>query len=192
MTNMIHSTMGKALALTAALAVAAPNMAHAIPAAGSSGLARSVETSGYVAKAAWRHHGYYRGYRRHRYGHGGYYDAGGLAFAGAAMGILGLAIANSYAYPDYGGGCYGDCGYGYGYPVGYGYYGGYGGYGYGGYGGGWRGHHGGFGGYGGGWRGHHGGFGGGRIGGFGGHGGFGRFGGGGFARAGGGGARFHH
>lgn len=88
--------------------------------------------------------GYYGGYRR---GYGGGYgyrrNAAGAAFAGAALGLIGGAIAASaaprYGYYDdgyYGAGYRGYPAYGYG--GGYGYrpvYGGYGaGYGYPGYG----------------------------------------------------------
>ncbi|CAO4152395.1 hypothetical protein [Methylorubrum aminovorans] len=81
----------------------------------------------------WRR-GYYGGYYGPRYGYGYGYrrrNVGGALFAGAALGLIGGAIAASaapryYGYPAYGG--Y----YGYGRPVGY--YGGYG-YGYPAYGG---------------------------------------------------------
>lgn len=82
-----------------------------------------------IDTVGWRH-----GYYGHRYGYGYGYrrrNAAGALFAGAALGLIGTAIAASaapryYDYPAYGG--Y----YGYGRPVGY--YGGYG-YGYPAYGG---------------------------------------------------------
>lgn len=70
-----------------------------------------------VDQVGWR-----RGYYGPRYGYGyGRRNVGGALAAGAALGIIGGALAASAA-PRYG--YYG----GYGYPA-YGYYGGYGGYG---------------------------------------------------------------
>ncbi|MBB5763626.1 hypothetical protein ABEV34_03545 [Methylorubrum rhodesianum] len=78
-----------------------------------------------VDTVGWRR-GYYGGYYGPRYGYGYGYrrNVGGALAAGAALGLIGGAIAASaapryYDYPAYGG--Y----YGYGRPVGY-----YGGYGY--------------------------------------------------------------
>ena len=77
-----------------------------------------------VDTVGWRR-GYYGGYYGPRYGYGYGYrrNVGGALAAGAALGLIGGAIAASaapryYDYPAYGG--Y----YGYGRPVGY--YGGYG------------------------------------------------------------------
>ncbi|MDV2985851.1 UNVERIFIED_CONTAM: hypothetical protein Q9R58_16185 [Methylobacteriaceae bacterium AG10] len=83
-----------------------------------------------VDTVGWRR-GYYGGYYGPRYGYG--YrrrNVGGALFAGAALGLIGGAIAASAAPRYYGG--YGYYDYGYARPVGY--YGGYG-YGYPAYGG---------------------------------------------------------
>lgn len=93
-----------------------------------------------VDTVGWRR-GYYGGYYGPRYGYG--YrrrNAAGALFAGAALGLIGGAIAASAAPRYYGG--YGYYDYGYARPVGYygyGYpaYGGYGGYGGGYYPYGW-------------------------------------------------------
>ena len=85
-----------------------------------------------VDTVGWRR-GYYGGYYGPRYGYGYGYrrrNIGGALFAGAALGLIGGAIAAS-ADPRYYGG-YGYYDYGYARPVGY--YGGYG-YGYPAYGG---------------------------------------------------------
>ena len=99
---------GFASALAAAPASAAPPVT-----AGPLAVAAAQKLSPAVETAAWR------GYRHHRH-----WGGSGAWVAGAALGIIGLALANrSYggSYYDYGD----DSGYGYG---GYGY-GGYGGYG---------------------------------------------------------------
>ncbi|BAU89531.1 hypothetical protein MPPM_0926 [Methylorubrum populi] len=85
-----------------------------------------------VDTVGWRR-GYYGGYYGPRYGYGYGYrrrNIGGALFAGAALGLIGGAIAASAAPRYYGG--YGYYDYGYARPVGY--YGGYG-YGYPAYGG---------------------------------------------------------
>ncbi|MFD6320539.1 hypothetical protein [Methylorubrum thiocyanatum] len=118
----------------ASLTVTAVPTAQAAPlpamsAAQVGGTTTTVDTVG------WRR-GYYGGHYGPRYGYGyGYrrHNIGGALAAGAALGLIGGAIAAStapryygygYGYPAYGG--Y----YGYGRPVGY-----YGGYGYPAYGG---------------------------------------------------------
>ena len=132
---------GAALALTAGTvgAQAAP-----LPAMTSAAVGGTTAT---VDQVRWRGGGYYGGYRggyRGGYARGYGYrrgiGAGGALAAGAALGIIGGAIAaNSapaygygYGYPAYGYGGYGGYapvsgyGYGYGYPAygqSYGYYG---------------------------------------------------------------------
>ncbi len=107
-----------------------PAQAAPLPAAGK-GLVGGV--NGTVDQVHWRR-GYYGGYGYRRG------NVGGALFAGAALGLIGGALAASaarrdyyyggYGYPAYGYGYYGrPVGYGYyGRPVGYGYYGGYPGY----------------------------------------------------------------
>ncbi len=123
MTNGVLRPSMQALALAASLALVMPSAASAFPASSPMTVAATAGGSHLVAPAAWR--GRYWGHRRYGWGPG-------ALFAGAAIGVLGLAIANSY---DYGYACdpyddYGSCGpyyggpaYVYGYP--------YGGYGYG-------------------------------------------------------------
>ncbi len=133
-------TLALAGLAAASLVVTAVPSAEAapLPALSSAQVAGANAT---VDTVGWRR-GYHGGYygHRHSYGYGYGYrrrNAAGALFAGAALGLIGTAIAASaapryyggygYGYPAYGG--Y----YGYGRPVGY--YGGYGGYGYPAYGG---------------------------------------------------------
>ncbi|GJE73685.1 MULTISPECIES: hypothetical protein [Methylorubrum] len=83
------------------------------------------------------HVGWRRGYYGGGYGYRRRSNVGGALFAGAALGLIGGALAASAAprygyYGGYGYPAYGYGGYGYARPV---YYGGYGGYGYPAYGG---------------------------------------------------------
>ncbi|MGD0185775.1 MAG: hypothetical protein ABSC25_11075 [Roseiarcus sp.] len=129
MTNGVLRPSMRALALAASFALAMPTAASALPASSPMTVAATAGGSHLVTPAAWRHYGGWRG-------RGGYgWGPGGALFAGAALGILGLAVANSYDYGyacdpyDYYGSCgpyYGGPAYAYGYP-----YGGYGYYGYG-------------------------------------------------------------
>jgi hypothetical protein len=66
-----------------------------------------------VDQVGWRHHGYYGGY-----GHYGWRrrSNSGALFAGAALGILGLAAAASIGNSGYYYGGYPSYSYGYGYP----------------------------------------------------------------------------
>lgn len=124
--NFFRSTALVA-SLAASLGAVAPAMAGPIATAGPLGVGASEKTAAPVETVAYRHH--YHHYRHH------YYNPAGAAVAGAALGIIGMAMANSF-YNDYDGCYYGGCGYYYGGPV---YT--YGGPVYGGWGGGWHGYH---------------------------------------------------
>ncbi|WP_407519125.1 hypothetical protein [Methylobacterium oryzisoli] len=127
-----------ALAGTAAAALTAGSLGTAqaapLPAATSAAVAGAPGT---VDQVRWRgayyggYRGGYGGYRGYGYrGYGYRRNVGGALAAGAALGIIGGAIAASsapsygygYGYPAYGYG-YPAYGYSYGYPAGYGYYG---------------------------------------------------------------------
>jgi hypothetical protein len=104
---------GPAAAVAAALAMVTPQVAQAAPTSAAS--PASVHLNGDLTQVR---------YYRHRWHHG--WGGPGPAVAGAALGLFGLALANSYYdsydYPYY----YAPYGAGYGY---YGYpYGGYGGW----------------------------------------------------------------
>ena len=128
----------QALALAASLALVAPTGAAALPASSPMSVAATAGAHGFVTPAAWLHHRYW--------GHRGYGWGPGAAFAAAALGIIGLGLANSYGYPygypnacdpydpydndGYCGSYYGGPGYVYGYPGGFGHrfvHGGFGG-----------------------------------------------------------------
>jgi len=120
MTHGVLRPSMQALALAASLALVMPTAASAFPALSPMTVAATANGSHLVTPAAW--HG--------RYWHRGYGWGPGALFAGAALGVLGLAIANSYdtayacdPYDPYAwcGPYYGGPVYAYGYP--YGYYG---------------------------------------------------------------------
>ncbi|ABY29307.1 MAG: hypothetical protein ACAH20_08770 [Methylobacteriaceae bacterium] len=127
MSRITTLTLAGLTAASLTVTAVSPVQAAPLPAmsAAQVGGGPAVETVG------WRR-GYYGGYYGPRYGYGYGYrrrNVAGALFAGAALGLIGGAIAASaapryYGYPAYGG--Y----YGYGVPVGY-----YGGYGYPVYGG---------------------------------------------------------
>jgi hypothetical protein len=138
MTNGVLRPSMQALALAAALGLAMPTAAVALPASSPMTVAAAASGANAVTPVAWRH---YYGWRHGRYGWGP-----GALFAGAALGIIGLGLANSYGYPygypnacdpydpydNYGycGPYYGGPGYVYGYPGGFGHrfvHGGFGG-----------------------------------------------------------------
>ena len=135
--------MALALAGTTALGMSAGTVgtAEAAPLPALTG-AQVGGTGTTVDNVGWRRGGYYGGYLGYGYrGYGYRRNAAGAAFAGAALGLIGGAIAASaaprygygygYGYPAYGGYSYPSYGYA---PVGYGYGGYYGGgYGYPGY-----------------------------------------------------------
>jgi hypothetical protein len=85
-----YRSIGVAAAFAASLACAGPAVAGPIVIAGPLAVAASSKNAlPLVETVAWRHH-----YRRHHYGYGG-----GALVAGAALGIIGLAMANGYTAP---------------------------------------------------------------------------------------------
>ncbi|MGV7032100.1 hypothetical protein [Methylobacterium symbioticum] len=124
--------MALALAGTTALGMSAGTVgtAQAAPLPALTGV-QVGGTAATVDTVGWRR-GYYGGYGYRGYGYRR--NVGGALAAGAALGLIGGAIAASAAprYGYYGGYGYGYPSYGYGYaPAGYGYGYGYPAYGYG-------------------------------------------------------------
>ncbi len=138
MSSRITALMLAGLATTGLTVVGTAPAAQAAPLPALTGdLVGGTKT--HVDHVGWR-----RGYYGGGYGYRRRGNVGGALFAGAALGLIGGALAASAAprYGYYGGGYgypgYGYGGYGYARPVYYArpaYYGGYGGYGYPAYGG---------------------------------------------------------